>query len=67
MKCLRRGEMRTKSERGRGESREDAVQSSETLAVEEKLNKSIPIGDCHGFCILVAASLHLKSGDAIQG
>ena len=41
MNSLRRGEMMTKSERERGESKEDAIQSSETLAVEDKLNKSI--------------------------
>jgi len=42
MNCLRRGEMMTKSEGG-GESKEDAVhvQSSETLEVEDKYNKSI--------------------------
>jgi len=67
MNCLLRGEMMTKSELERGESKEDAVQSSETLAAEEKLNKSIRIGGCHGLYILVAASLHLESGDTIRG
>ena len=64
MNCLRRGEMMTKSERERGESKEDAVQRSETLAAEDKLNKSIRIG---GLYILVAASLHWgKSGKRSQ-
>ena len=67
MNCLRRGEMMTKSERERGESKEDAVQRSETLAAEDKLNKSIRIGGCHGLYILVAASLHWgKSGKRSQ-
>jgi len=39
MNCLRRGEMMTKSERERGESKEDAVQRSETLAAEDRLIK----------------------------
>jgi len=60
MNCLRRGEMMTKSEGG-GESKEDAIQSSSSkrLVVEDKLNKSIRIGGCHGFYILVALVLHI--------
>jgi len=39
MNCLRRGEKMTKSGEERGESKEEAVQSSETLADEDKLNR----------------------------